>query len=371
MEVVYLISRAKKGSGPVNQALNVLTGLNRIKGTHAVLMTMAPEKDGDTWLYRFIDAHIDIIQLNKSSFEFWRCVRMINNYIDENNVDIVHSSGFRADFVNGLLRNVCKVSTQRNQPDQFAERLPIYIKWVVQRMHIKVLSRMNTIVACSKSLQQQYEQACRRQVHVVQNGVDTSRFIPAQNKDRILLRKKLSINENSIVYLVMGWMGPRKNVGMIIESFEKLREKSIKLLIMGDGPLENDLKEQTKEDKRFLFVGKKENPLEYIQASDILISASLSEGLPNTVLEALACGLPCILSDIDPHKELIEGTGAGVLFSRYDENELEAAIKDSTKWNLVEMSMKARETAKKNFNIDTLAGNYMKVYDEVWNYHTL
>ena len=68
---------------------------------------------------------------------------------------------------------------------------------------------------------------------------------------------------------------------------------------------------------------------DYLQAADIFISTAVSEGLPNTVLEALSSGLPCILSDIGPHREIIEkNVGAGKLFKLRDSVELSKIMED-------------------------------------------
>ena len=81
MEVVYLISRAKKGAGPVNQALNILIGLNRMPNVHTVLMTLSPEVEGDSWLDRFLENNIEVIQLNQPLLSTWRAVRLLKQYV--------------------------------------------------------------------------------------------------------------------------------------------------------------------------------------------------------------------------------------------------------------------------------------------------
>lgn len=107
-----------------------------------------------------------------------------------------------------------------------------------------------------------------------------------------------------------------------------------------------------------------ENSKQYYQAADILVSSSLAEGLPNTVLEAIACGMPCILSDIEPHKEIIEGEGVGVIFERRSIEQLRKCIINSLDWNLYEMTKKARLLAEDHFSANSLAERYMKIYQK-------
>ena len=372
MNVVYLISRAKKGAGPINQALNILVGLERLSDVHAILVTLETEREDDSWLERFREKSIEIIQLNQKKWKLWSCVYRLKKIIKDKRIDVIHSSGFRADVVNMFVRNkVGTVSTQRNHPDNFGEKYNWMIRKSANRLHLYVVSKMDVIVTCSESLQHQYKQDCKRDVLAVQNGVDTDTYTPINAENKGSLRVKLGVDTKGIFYLVMGWLKKKKNVGMIIEAFKAIDEPRIRLLIMGDGSQEMELRAMAKDDERILFLGKKNNPLEYIQTSDVLISASLSEGLPNTVLEALSCGLPCILSDIDPHKEIIEGTEAGVLFDRNDSKALQEAINMSLTWDLSTKSQMAREVAISGFGIDKLAAGYLKIYHEVRNHHAL
>jgi glycosyltransferase involved in cell wall biosynthesis len=71
-----------------------------------------------------------------------------------------------------------------------------------------------------------------------------------------------------------------------------------------------------------VFLGKKTNIVEYLKVADYFISASSSEGLPNSVLEAYMTGLPCILSDIPQHREIFQQNGQAVFFKTKNYNDL-------------------------------------------------
>lgn len=364
METVYLISKAKM-SGPVNQALNILIGLNRIPGVHATLVTLAPEDDS-SWLYRFKDNSIDIVQLNQSYFHILKAIRLLKKYIKEHRIDVVHSAGFRADFVNMNLRKLVKtVSTQRCQPDEMVEKFPKLIRPPFEKYHLHILSKIHTVVACSKSLQSHFLKFYRMDVFAVQNGVNTDFFLPVDSSAKTLLRKNLGIKQDKLTYVTLGRLGERKNVGLIIDAFRLIDNKDVQLLIVGGGPLEDELKRKAYGDNRFIFTGQVSKPIDYLQASDYLISSSFAEGLPNTVLEALSCGLPCILSDIEPHKELLANTNTGVLFNHYDVSSLVEAVKQSLSWNLNEMKEHARRHAIQCFSIDKLANDYYVLYKSI------
>ena len=119
------------------------------------------------------------------------------------------------------------------------------------------------------------------------------------------------------------------------------------------------------DDKRITFIGYTKAPLQYLQLSDVLISSALAEGLPNTVLEALLCGLPCILSDIDPHLEIVKDTKLECIFNRHSVDGLSSLIQESILWDLNERSKYARELAYRKFGIIRLANDYEQVYNQL------
>lgn len=363
LEVVYLISRAKQ-TGPVNQALNILIGLNRQPGVHATLITLAPEGE-KSWLNRFKENGINIIQLNQPYIRTFRAIKLLRNYIIKKNVKIVHSAGFRADFVNMMMGNlVKKVSTQRCQPNEMVEKFPKCIRPPFESYHLHIIRKLDSVVACSKALQKHFHDIYNMEVGVVQNGVNTDFFVPLYLDKKEELIKQLGLSPNRITYLTVGRLSERKNVGLIIEAFKNINREDIQLVIVGSGPLEDDLKNKSKGDNRIIFVGSTSNPIVYYQASDIFISSSLAEGLPNTVLESFSCGLPCILSEIEPHKELLANSSAGVLFNQFEVSSLTNSILSSLEWDIPQLSIIARQLAVDNYGIDRLAKEYLDVYNK-------
>lgn len=362
LETIYLISRAKP-SGPINQALNILVGLNKIPQVHAILVTLAPEKHGDSWLDRFSENGIEIVQFNQPLIKTKKCISLLKKLVRERHVDVVHSSGFRADFVNMHMRGLVKtVSTQRCLPNEIVEKFPKITRRPFEFLHLRIIMRMDCIVGCSKSIQKAFVATCNCKVDVVQNGVNTLYFTSLPENRKLELRRELGIPERNKVYLVLGVLLPRKNINLIIGAFQRIDNKDVSLIIVGSGSEEGKLRLQAGNDKRITFTGSTGYPLKYLQASDILIASSLAEGLPNTVLEALSCGLPCILSDIDPHKEIFEDKMVGIIFNRFSEQELADTLKDSLKWNLSVMSQEARSLAEEKFGLAILAQNYYNIY---------
>ncbi len=367
MEVIYVITRVKQ-SGPVNQALNVLTGLNRIDGVHASLLTLEKEIEDDSWLQRFKDKHIDIVQFNLPKWNVLGCVSKLKRYIKEHHINVVHSSGYKADLVNMMVKkHVVTVSTQRCLPTEVVEKLPKFIRPILEKYHLSIIGKLDHVVACSNALQKVFDEQYGMNVSAVQNAVNTVFFTPVSEVQKRDLRKQLNLPVDKVIYLVLGNLRVRKNVGLIIEAFKEIENTDIQLLIVGQGSEYEMLMKQASGDNRIIFTGATSRPKDFLQSSDYLVSSSLAEGLPNTVLEALSCGLVPILSDIEPHKELVDGTPVRHIFERHSKKELRTMLMESLSWNVSEQSKAARQVAVESFGIDSLAKKYLEIYNMAEN----
>ena len=99
------------------------------------------------------------------------------------------------------------------------------------------------------------------------------------------------------------------------------------MIFVGGGVLEKQSRREAQGDERIRFTGHADNVLPYLHAADFFVLASRSEGMPNAALEALACGLPIVLSDIDQHRELLRLVPSmGELFALDDARALSDAI---------------------------------------------
>ena len=173
-------------------------------------------------------------------------------------------------------------------------------------LHLKRITGMKTAIACSHALKNQLNEY-NKNIFCIQNGVDTDRFYPVDYDERARLRSSLGMPHNMKVIIVAAPLIKRKNVYEVLEACKQLKfSNKVFCYILGDGPEKGRLEQCAIGIHNVEFRGDVRNIEEYYQAADILISSSLSEGLPNTVLEASSCQLPVLLSNIESHKELID-----------------------------------------------------------------
>jgi len=203
------------------------------------------------------------------------------------------------------------------------------------------------------------------------NGVDITKF--NVNKNRELLPKNFN-NENSIVFGTVGRLAEVKNQTFLVKAFAELWQKSpevrdkMKLVIVGDGVLLPKLKEVVNgvgAEDAVWFTGRRDDVKELMNQMDVFILPSLAEGISNTLLEAMASGLPFIATNVGGNADLILPEHKKFHIIDVNNNEqLIAAMNiylNSPKL-LEEDSQLVREHCVENFSIELMVDKYHQLY---------
>lgn len=165
---------------------------------------------------------------------------------------------------------------------------------------------------------------------VIENWIDSDTFSPADHPKSDFTHR---IATSEVKLLFVGGLQPLKGVGVLIESIAAVRRSgsSIRLEIVGRGPEEARLTSQVKElglEDAVTFSGWVPNDLvpEKMRSSDVFVLPSFQEGMPNAVLQAMACGLPIVATAISSIPALVEDGVNGFLVPPGDMDALAAAV---------------------------------------------
>lgn len=208
---------------------------------------------------------------------------------------------------------------------------------------------------------------------VIYNAVDPSRFSAG---DPAQLRAELGFRETDVVMTAVGSLIWRKGFDTLVRAFAELRAAApagsprARLVFVGDGPQRQDFESLVTalgvaDDVHFL--GRRTDVPTILTASDVALSAAREEGLPLNVLEAGFFGLPTILSDIPPHREIIEHGRTGLIVSA----ENVSAFADAMGHLLEDPASRhslgsaAREHIHSNFLVHRYAAEFSKLYAEL------
>lgn len=357
-KVLYLVSTLKR-SGPTNQLSYIIKYLDRKKYTPIVL-TLSPEPV-DSLKPLFIEnLGVEVRTLGLSRLKgLFFAKSTLKKYIQINNIDLIHSQGIRADGLVSSL-NIPRVSTLRNYPFyDYPMTYGRFFGYMMARAHLKYLKKVDRPVVVSESVSNMLSNMNNYQIDYIQNGVDLDRF---QQVCKVHLRDNLNIPTNSKVFISVGHLSKRKDPVTIIEAFKLANIKDSILIFLGDGQLFDDCRNMI-DDSQINLVGKVDNVIEYLMASDYFISASLAEGLPNTVLEAMAAKLPCILSDIAPHREIAEvGNNTSLIFEAGKIDGLKNQIMSIINLDYESMSLSSYQIVDKYLNAKKMSKCYQKKY---------
>ncbi|WP_084245548.1 N-acetyl-alpha-D-glucosaminyl L-malate synthase BshA [Planomicrobium okeanokoites] len=178
------------------------------------------------------------------------------------------------------------------------------------------IEKSDVVTAVSNSLRDQtYELIDPDQsIETVYNFVDEREY---QVKDAVHLKEELGILEDEKVVIHVSNFRKVKRVGDVIDTFHRIRQQvSSKLLLVGDGPEMSGIQEQVKElklDEDVLFLGKRDNLSELYNISDLKLLLSEKEAFGLVMLEAMACGVPGIGTNVGGIPEIIEPGKNGYL----------------------------------------------------------
>ena len=157
---------------------------------------------------------------------------------------------------------------------------------------------------------------CRGNVYFIPGmGVDFSRFPPAAPEERAAAKAAYFLPEDAVCLVCAAEFSKRKNQTLLLQTLARLPENYY-LLLPGDGALLQECKAEAETlgiSSRSRFPGRISDVRGALAAADICVSASRSEGLPFAVMEAMHTALPCVLTRVKGHEDLLEGSGAGYL----------------------------------------------------------
>ena len=194
-------------------------------------------------------------------------------------------------------------------------------------------------------------------IEVINNGVDTNVFRPVEKEDSSTIK---IISVGSLYWI--------KNQEMMIKAVSKIYEnnKNIDLTLLGDGEDRDKLEKMVSELKASSYIhilGRKQNVADYLQASDIYISVSKTEGLPLSIAEAMASGLPIVATKAGGVVDLVKDNENGYLVNIDDldrfTDRLNCLIEN--KGIREEFSKKSLDLVQ-NWTIEKCVSSYEKLY---------
>ena len=340
MKILFIENNYAR-SGPVNQLINLVKGLDKKKFKLEILYLIKKKN------FHKIKTHARSLPKGFFSIFFLLKLKRKINLIQP---DVIHvNSSFRCLLYTYILNLKNVVFVLRNDPKiVWSDNYGMINQIILKNLYLILLSKVN-LICCSKFLFDKYAHYSTKKKFIIYNSVKK------QNE------KKKSKGKT---FLVLSRIIKTKNIFFLVNAFKSLKELSnYNLFIAGEGNLQRDLKLFIGNTcKNIKYLGYKRNVDKLFKLTDYNLSASITEGFPNSVLEALSRKIPAILSDIPQHQEIYKSEKLlkKLIFKNNSKKSLLRAINFLIKNEKI--IKKKIDRINNKFSLKNMIKSYEKVY---------
>ena len=370
--IAHLVYRFGIG-GLENGVVNLINNMPNDKYRHAIICATDYNSD---FVKRIKRDDVEIYALNKkpgndfsAQYRLWKLLRQIRP-------DIVHTRNFGTIeyTVPAMLAGV----RYRVHGEHGRDLLDIdgsNRKYRLLRRFYSVF--INHFVAMSQDLQQWLINDVgikANKIHQLYNGVDSSRF--TKNVDTNLA-ESIGLTPKTQVVGTVGRLQGEKDQQTLIEAFKLLTQNSamqgqdIRLLLVGDGPEESRLKalvETLSLQANVVFLGARSDIPQVMALFDLFVLPSLGEGISNTILEAMASGLPVIATRVGGNQELVLEGETGRLVPAGESGQMAQAMLDYLlePETMLSHAESGRQRVCDVFSLEAMVARYTAFYDSLF-----
>lgn len=297
-------------------------------------------------------------------------IKKITSTCKNGHYDIVHSHGFTTMLSSYIAKQVCRFPILINGEhgtlyfDSFKKRLIQKFLFYRANLNLTVSAELKVKILSLFSIN-------KDNFKPIINGVDTDRFIqnPKQGK---MVRNNLGIKENQIIIGSVGRLVPGKNYQSLINAFNNISSTidGVHLVIAGDGPERSMLTDLVKKhnlESRIHLLGRRDDIPALLSAYDLFVLPSKSEGLSNTLLEAMSSSLPAIACNVGGNPEIIIPNISGMLYESGNEQQLSKTLLSlcTNKPEIIKLSKSARNHIIKHHSLVSMVNNYEDTYRSI------
>jgi glycosyltransferase involved in cell wall biosynthesis len=320
---------------------------------------------------RLIGAGVPVIAFDRRPGLDWSIIGRMAREIRARRIDVVHAHQYTPFFYASLAARRARTRPRviftehgRHYPDIVSAKRRMANRLVFDRLAGDITA------VCDFSARSLADQDGFRKdrIVVIPNGIDLDRYQRVES--RAAIRTRLGLDPARRVVTIVARFHPVKDHATLVRAFALLAaaRSDVDLLLVGDGPLRPDLERQVADlglTPRVVFAGIRSDVPDWLLASDVFVLSSVSEAASITLLEAMACGLPAVVSAVGGNPELVRDGLDGLLVPRGDAAGFAAAIgrllDDPDLRERMGQSGAAR--VRQTFLMDTTVARYAELYE--------
>lgn len=313
----------------------------------------------------------------KSTFNFARFILYFIGIIKF--IDIIHVHGYS--IRNAIIIIIGRIyrkkiiikMTSYGKDDPLSIKNKNLILW-------KIFKLCDIYIGISPAFQKSFNSTdlSKKKFRFIPNGVDLNKYFPISNIEKKILRSKFGYKDNDKIIIFVGHFSYEKRPKLIYDTWVKINEKNKNTKLIFIGKTKNNFEVDLEIKERIIidaqlrgimedisFVEETDNVDEYMKISDVFALMSLREGMPNVLIEAMACGLPSLVNEIlDVTDWLVKDGETGLLFNSKDPNILAEKIIYLLidKKNYFKMSMQSKQFVQNNFSAKETSSKILNLY---------
>lgn len=359
MKVLHLVGSLEMGG--METLIVEIAGLAKKRGSHTPVIGSL--KESLSFLVRRAqDAALEVVYFDhKRSF---MTVRHIAQFIKREKIDLVHTHNAVAHVKGAAAARKYKIPLVHTKHGNV---LP-FRSWKSRWLNKRAARYAQKVVAVSDCVRETVIKGyglSEEKVVRIHNGIDINRFHPKQQYD---------LNEEVIRLGAVGRLSKEKDIPTMLKAFALVLKEfpQAELNIVGDGA-QREVLEELVDDLGIAvsvhFLGMRDNISEILPKFDLFLQTSLSEGISLTILEAMAAGLPAVVTEVGGNPEIITGGENGFLVPpKSPERAAEAVTALLGDQALRERTGRAaRQRVEREFSLDTMVTKYEEIYKSVLN----
>jgi glycosyltransferase involved in cell wall biosynthesis len=348
---LVLASSTLLGGGAEKQLYLFLRGLDRRRYRPEVI----------TYVWGQWAEKIQALDIPVHLFDYGRgrlaAIRDTHSYLKAQRPVILHAWGVTAGLIARpaarLARIPVIIMSERNAPLENWHAHHFWLELVLRRFTTCYLTNSRHAAAALASL----NLLPRERIAVVPNGLDLSDYPLAEGSG------------NGLLIGYTGTFKPQKNhLFLVAAASQVVRDwPQARFLFLGEGPLRPEIEAAVRShglDRQVSLLGWVDKPQEILRRLDLYVHVARFEGSPNGLMEAMACGLPCIAAQIPGCEELIEPEKTGLLYPPDNPEKFTQAISRllSDRQLAHRLGKEARRAIKNNLEVDKMCDSIMKTY---------
>jgi glycosyltransferase involved in cell wall biosynthesis len=365
INVLHVYQNSKTG-GIQQQILNLLKAYDR-KLINPVFCCLGPRRE----LAEEMEAlGVEVVALGYERYTRFNAAIIfdLSRVLKEKNIHVLRTHKYRSNFYGRLAARLA------HTPVVVASEHNIYIDKEL-RLGRRTINRLlarwtDQLVAVSEAIRRgvvRFDRIPEEKTMVIHNGAELGRFAGTHNGADI--RAEFGADADIPLLGFVGRLVPSKGLNYLLEAMSLIikRHPSARLAIVGDGALMDKLK--TKADSlgingSIIFTGRRRDVPDILDALNVFVLSSVKEGLPNSIIEAMASGLPIVSSDVGGVGELITHEETGLLVPSKEPESLAQAVNHmlSNPAEASRMAAAARAYALANLSIEGTARTWERLY---------